>query len=68
MCLERVWDGVSFHAEGLRAGQRDLSMVRSTCPVEGETDELGWQYSTDFATGTVTDVSHPCLDLLISAK
>lgn len=21
---------------------------RSTCPVDGETDELGWQYSTDF--------------------
>ncbi|CAE7466379.1 Ces2c, partial [Symbiodinium pilosum] len=23
----------------------------STCPVEGETDELGWQYSTDFVLG-----------------
>ena len=23
----------------------------STCPVDGETDELGWQYSTDFVMG-----------------
>lgn len=23
----------------------------STCPVDGETDELGWQYSTDFVVG-----------------
>eukprot|EP00913_Durusdinium_trenchii_P025240 g23695.t1 len=28
-----------------------VESVESTCPVDGETDELGWQYSTDFVMG-----------------